>query len=63
MSSERKERSSIRTDESGAPAADVDARTGQPVEDAEKNLSRHTTKDSSPAIEEQGRTTVPKDED
>jgi hypothetical protein len=63
MSSERKEKSSIRTDEAGQSAADVDAQTGQPVEDAEKNLSRHSTKDSSPAIEEQGRTTVQKDED
>jgi hypothetical protein len=34
-----------------------DETTGQPVEEAEDNLSRHSTKDSSPPVAEQGRTT------
>lgn len=50
------------------PAAETDAatesetRTGQPIEEEEKNLSRHSTRDSSPSIEEQARTTVTNDE-
>ncbi|HEY0408043.1 MAG TPA: hypothetical protein VGC89_20065 [Pyrinomonadaceae bacterium] len=43
-------------------ADETDARTGQPVEEEEKNLSRHSTKDSSPPVEEQDRTTVGNDE-
>lgn len=35
----------------------LDKTTGQPVEEAEDNLSRHSTKDSSPPVAEQGRTT------
>ncbi|HEY6186713.1 MAG TPA: hypothetical protein VIW80_03470 [Pyrinomonadaceae bacterium] len=35
----------------------LDETTGQPVEEAEDNLSRHSTKDSSPPVAEQGRTT------
>ncbi|HEX8775392.1 MAG TPA: hypothetical protein VF735_17615 [Pyrinomonadaceae bacterium] len=35
----------------------LDQTTEQPVEEAEDNLSRHSTKDSSPPIAEQGRTT------
>jgi hypothetical protein len=35
----------------------LDKTTGQPVEEAEDNLSRHATKDSSPPVAEQGRTT------
>ena len=38
--------------------ADIDPKTGQPVEEAEDNLSRHSTKDSSPPVEEQDRTTA-----
>jgi hypothetical protein len=38
---------------------DVDPVRGQPIEEAEKNLSRHSTKDSSPPVEEQWRTSVP----
>lgn len=40
---------------------DIDARTGQPVEEAEDNLSRHSTADSSPPVEEQARTSVEAD--
>jgi hypothetical protein len=43
-------------------AGDIDPVTGQPIEEAEKNLSRHTTKDSSPPVEEQWRTSVPLDD-
>jgi hypothetical protein len=39
-------------------AGDIEPLTGQPIEEAEKNLSRHTTKDSSPPVEEQWRTSV-----
>jgi len=39
-------------------SADIDRKTGQPVEEAEDNLSRHSTKDSSPPVEEQDRTTA-----
>jgi hypothetical protein len=35
----------------------LDKSTGQPVEEAEDNLSRHATKDSSPPVAEQGRAT------
>ncbi len=38
-------------------SADIDRKTGQTVEVAEDNLSRHSTKDSSPPVEEQDRTT------
>jgi len=50
-------------DEAGAEkkTGDVEPVTGQPIEEAEKNLSRHTTKDSSPPVEEQWRTSVPLD--
>jgi hypothetical protein len=50
------------------PDAETDATTksetrgGQMVEEEEKNLSRHTTRDSSPSIEEQTRTTIANDE-
>ncbi len=44
-------------------SADIDRKTGQPVEEAEDNLSRHSTKDSSPPIEEQDRTTTHVDKD
>lgn len=37
--------------------ADIDRKTGQPVEEAEDNLSRHSTKDSSPSLDEQGGST------
>jgi hypothetical protein len=40
---------------------DIDRKTGQPVEEAEDNLSRHSTKDSSPPVEEQERTSVGED--
>ncbi|HEV2914283.1 MAG TPA: hypothetical protein VGX92_13480 [Pyrinomonadaceae bacterium] len=35
----------------------IDESTRQPIEEAEDNLSRFSTKDSSPTISEQGRTT------
>lgn len=41
----------------GGARPSVDRRTGQPIEEAEDNLSRHSTKDSSPPVAEQGRTT------
>ena len=34
--------------------ADIDRKTGQPIEEAEDNLSRHSTKDSSPNLGESG---------
>ena len=37
---------------------EIDEATGQPFEDAEKNLSRHSTADSSPPVAEQERTTT-----
>lgn len=39
--------------------SEVDTVRGQPVEEAEKNLSRHSTQDSSPPVDEQWRTNVP----
>ncbi|HUQ31771.1 MAG TPA: hypothetical protein VM095_06615 [Pyrinomonadaceae bacterium] len=39
-------------------AGEIEPMTGQPVEEAEKNLSRHATKDSSPPVDEQWRTSV-----
>jgi hypothetical protein len=46
-----------------ARTGDIDAATGQPIEEAEKNLSRHTTADSSPPVEEQWRTSVQADDE
>ena len=43
----------------GNAAGDIDQSREQPIEEAEKNLSRHSTKDSSPPVEEQWRTNVP----
>lgn len=34
--------------------ADIDSKTGQPIEEAEDNLSRHSTKDSNPGLDEPG---------
>ena len=48
-------------DAGGSQGPDIDSKTGQPVEEAEDNLSRHSTKDSSPPIEEQERTSVGED--
>jgi hypothetical protein len=62
MSSEFEGKSINRSDTDDA-APERDARTGQPVEEAEKNLSRHSTKDSSPSVEEQERTTLPGNDD
>jgi hypothetical protein len=31
---------------------DIDQKTGQPIEEAEDNLSRHSTRDSSKPVEE-----------
>jgi hypothetical protein len=42
---------------------DVDPATAQPIEEAEKNLSRHTTADSSPPVDEQWRTSVHADDE
>ncbi|HEX8137736.1 MAG TPA: hypothetical protein VF544_09110 [Pyrinomonadaceae bacterium] len=41
----------------GGTGPSVDRRTRQPIEEAEDNLSHHATKDSSPPVAEQGRTT------
>lgn len=46
----------VRRDEA---AGDVDQVRGQPIEEAEKNLSRHSTRNSSPPLDEQSRTNVP----
>jgi hypothetical protein len=62
MSSEFEGKSINRSDDADA-TPERDARTGQPVEEAEKNLSRHSTSDSSPSVEEQERTTLPGDDD
>ena len=43
-------------------AGEMEPVSGQPIEEAEKNLSRHTTKDSSPPIGEEWRTSVTADE-
>ncbi len=40
---------------------DIDSRTGQPIEEAEDNLSRHSNADSAPPVEEQARTSVETD--
>jgi hypothetical protein len=41
-----------------ADTGEIEPKTGQPIEEAEKNLSRHATKDSSPPVDEQWRTSV-----
>jgi hypothetical protein len=61
MSSEHEGRATDESNGAGA-TAETDARTGQRVEEEEKNLSRHSTSDSSPPVEEQDRTTVTNDE-
>jgi hypothetical protein len=38
--------------------ADMDARKDEPIEEAEKDLSRYSTSDSRPPISEQERTSV-----
>ncbi len=40
---------------------DIEPISGQPILEAEKNLTRNTTKDSSPPVGEEGRATVSKD--
>jgi hypothetical protein len=40
---------------------EIEPVSGQPILDAEKNLTRNTTKDSSPPVGEEGRATVPQD--
>jgi hypothetical protein len=40
---------------------DIDSKTGQIVEEAEDNLSRHSTEDSHPPVAEQERTSVRED--
>lgn len=45
--------------EQGGAKGDVEAETGQSIEEAEKNLSRHATRNSSPPVDEQWRTNVP----
>ena len=40
--------------EKAESGADIDRKTGQPIEEAENNLSRHSTKDSSPNLGESG---------
>jgi hypothetical protein len=51
----------MNNDSSGKTGPDIDSKTGQPVEEAEDNLSRHSTADSSPPVEEQQRTSVGED--
>jgi hypothetical protein len=48
-------------DSRGKVGPDIDSKTGQPIEDAEDNLSRHSTVDSSPPVEKQERTSVGED--
>jgi hypothetical protein len=48
-------------DSGGQVGPDIDSKTGQPIEEAEDNLSRHSTRDSTPPIEEQERTSVGED--
>ncbi|HEY0386427.1 MAG TPA: hypothetical protein VGC64_10465 [Pyrinomonadaceae bacterium] len=60
MSSQPTDPEIVKSNSTDEPA-EKDARTGQPIEEAEKNLSRHSNSDSSPAITEQERTTEPKD--
>lgn len=50
----------MRANNHAGPNDDVDVEpvSGQPIEEAEKNLSRHATKDSSPPIGEESRTSV-----
>ena len=62
MSSEFEGKSVNRSDDADQ-APERDTSTGQPVKEAEKNLSRHSTSDSSPSIEEQERTTLPGNND
>lgn len=57
------ENHSRREEEVTARAGDIDTRTGQPVEESEKNLSRHSNKNSNPAAGEQWRTTVEADDE
>ena len=50
----------MRANNHAGPNDDVDVEpvSGQPIEEAEKNLSRHATKDSSPPVGEESRTSV-----
>jgi hypothetical protein len=41
---------------------DIEPVSGQPIDEAEKNLSRHATKDSSPPVGEEWRASVTADE-
>lgn len=41
-----------------ADRSEIEPTTGQPIEEAEKNLSRHATRNSSPPVDEQWRTSV-----
>jgi hypothetical protein len=41
---------------------EIEPISGQPILEAEKNLTRNTTKDSSPPVGEEEQTTVPLDE-
>lgn len=61
MSSERKGIEAHEADAANT-TAERDARTGQSVEEEEKNLSRHSTSDSSPSVAEQERTTLPEED-
>ena len=58
MAEERENTGTNQSDDS----SETDARTGQAVEEEEKNLSRHSTSDSNPSRAEQERTTVHRDE-
>jgi hypothetical protein len=51
--------------ENDAPESDeveIEPISGQPILEAEKNLTRNTTKDSSPPVGEEAHTTVALDE-
>ena len=43
-------------------AGDIEPVSGQPIDEAEKNLSRHATKESSPPVGEERRASVKTDE-
>ncbi len=57
MTSENKEKG-IDATQVSSKESDADALMEQPIEEAEKNLSRHSTSDSRPSAGEQERTSV-----
>jgi hypothetical protein len=62
MSSEREQKVADQSSDAESAKGETDTRTGQLIEEEEKNLSRHATRDSSPSLSEQERTTVEPDD-